>query len=132
MALVAAVWGEYPMPRPAQVGISAAPASSLASNESGGRDSVTVAIAAIGPFGPGEGVPETFGWHTAAPPPFELVVLDAAYREIGRVAAIDQCSVRPDTALAERLGSGGTFHWFVLAEAQQGVVRSPLTAFEIR
>ena len=119
MALLAAVEGDYPMPGAAQAGISVAAAGCL------------VAIDSTFPGGPQDGVPVRFEWQTDAPPPYSVVLLDAGYREIARVDGLPECSMRPDFELAQRLGDGGTFHWYVQAECPDGTFRSVIEAFEI-
>lgn len=120
MALVAAVEGDYPMPRPARAGISAAAAGCL------------VAIETTVPAGRHDGVPARFQWATAAPPPYSVVLFDASYRELARVDDIPGTTMRPDPELIRRLEEAGTFHWYVQAGGPDGTFRSVIEAVEIR
>jgi hypothetical protein len=90
-------------------------------------------LIAESPIGPVEGVPVVFLWAPAdVPPPFRLVVLDASYDEIARIEDIGGTTLRPPVELAQRLASGGDFHWYVEATITPEPVRSLLKTVEIR
>ncbi|HEX5050155.1 MAG TPA: hypothetical protein VFZ65_00155 [Planctomycetota bacterium] len=60
------------------------------------------------------------------------MLLDAAYHEIARVDGIAGTHWRTRGAVAQALGAGGVFHWFV-ADGSPGSARcSALETVEIR
>ena len=120
IAVLAAVWAEYPIPRPVQA---------VVSDED---ECVLMAIDALSPVGGQEDVPSSFAWATAVPPPFCVVLYDVGYREIGRLEAIDGYLLPCPQAWRDQLASGGVFHWQVFGRGDPAPTRSATEAFQIR
>jgi hypothetical protein len=118
VAALAVIETDHPLSR-ARGASSARPIESL------------VCLVAESPAGPCEGVPPAFRWGGEASPPFQVVVLDAGYRELARLDATGPRGCAPPAAVAAVLAAGGTFHWFVEGERAGQRTRSPLESFEI-
>jgi len=77
------------------------------------------------------GGPPEFRWRAGdAEPPYSVVVLDAGYAQVLRRDGIETTRWQADAAAAAVLRGGGTFHWYVLADALGRPVASPLATVE--
>lgn len=104
-----------------------------------GGDSSTFAggslrrLTAKAPVGPNEGVPATCRWFAYdVPPPFSVVLLDEGYNELARQDDIGGTTWRPTGPVADELGKGGVFHWYVESTTDGKPTRSLLARLEIR
>ena len=74
-----------------------------------------------------------FAWQWAGPDlVWELVLLDEAVEEILRVPGVRGRECLATGALAQALTGGQHFHWYVQAEWNGRLVRSPLAALRFR
>jgi hypothetical protein len=131
LATSVAIGAEYPLPRRVD-GASSAPAS-VDLEPKPPRRTRSPVPAALEPAGRVAGLPPRFAWDPAGiRPPFAVVLLDAAYFEIARADGIEDASAIPPRGFAAALAEGGTFHWYIEAEAAGRRLRSPLQTFEVR
>ncbi|MCA8977903.1 MAG: hypothetical protein KDC98_24470 [Planctomycetes bacterium] len=91
-----------------------------------------MSIETVSPAGILPAIPHEFVWRSAAGAPFTVVLMDAAYREIGRFDAIADDHVEVDGHWRAAMTAGGVFHWTVAGTVEGRRVGSPTEQFEIR
>lgn len=129
-ALLAAIRGEYPLPR----GNEAAASSATGTNY--------LSLRLLQPLGNTDCRTPRFEWQllpeasvasvgvAGQEPRFELVLLDEDMRQLLRAEGQAGAACESTGALADALRHGRIYYWFVEAQLAGGLVRSPLGRLE--